>query len=424
VAELPVFHEARWVGTVQQRADGPWFSYDPEWLGSADAFPISVQMPLSASPTPPGVFQRWATGLLPRGARLAALARQLGLAPNDSFGILVRMGRDTAGALSFGEPASLGAAGLTAPIGDDAVLAQLLEELPRSAVASGEDALSAVLGGAACKLPVAVNAAGCIRLPRDGAPSTHILKPDAEHLFGGVQNEALCLVLARRCGLSAPAVTTGIAGRRAYLLVQRYDRVACAGGWHRLHQETFAQALGLPVSDEREAPPAFAELLALSRRHMRACDVLALIDACIFDALICNPDASADSLSVMLGHDGIGLAPLHGLACVAAWDGISPRLDRMIGGAHIGAAAWEAFAAECGLNAARLLKRVEALAGAVLAQTREAAAAVAAMPAGSHPLLPRLVEAIETRARRHRAVAEVRRLRRSAPVTLAQAALN
>ena len=72
--------------------------------------------------------------------------------------------------------------------------------------------MSVTLAGVQCKLPVAVDGDGRICLPRDGAPSTHILKPASDHLFGGVHNEALCLVLARRCGLNAPAVATGKAG--------------------------------------------------------------------------------------------------------------------------------------------------------------------------------------------------------------------
>jgi serine/threonine-protein kinase HipA len=42
--------------------------------------------------------------------------------------------------------------------------------------------------------------------------------------------------------------------------------------------------------------------------------------------------------------------------------------------------------------------RVEALAKATLTETRNAAADVAAMPAGAHPLMQQVAEAIEARA--------------------------
>ncbi len=104
------------------------------------------------------------------------------------------------------------------------------------------------LAGVQNKLGVAIDTKNRICIPIDGAPSTHILKPDSERLFGGVQNEALCLTLARRCGLNMPDVTTGTAGRRTYLLINRYDRIQQGDRWRRLHQEDFCQALGRPPS--------------------------------------------------------------------------------------------------------------------------------------------------------------------------------
>ena len=55
----------------------------------------------------------------------------------------------------------------------------------------GQNEQSMSLAGVQSKLGVAVDAHGHICIPHDGAPSTHILKPDSERLFGGVQNEAL-----------------------------------------------------------------------------------------------------------------------------------------------------------------------------------------------------------------------------------------
>ncbi|WP_255360431.1 HipA domain-containing protein [Brevundimonas sp. KM4] len=101
------------------------------------------------------------------------------------------------------------------------------------------------LAGAQDKLPVAL-LNGQIVIPLDGAPSTHILKPDNPRLPGSVQNEALCMLLAARCRLPTASVTTGRAGDRSYLLVDRYDRAGHAPAATRLHQEDFCQALRLP----------------------------------------------------------------------------------------------------------------------------------------------------------------------------------
>ena len=224
MSELPVYYETRIVGRIEIHADGPSFVYDPEWLRTRGAFPISMLMPLSPRRTPPAVFLPWITNLLPEGAQLRAIGARLGTAPEDVIAILAEIGRDTAGALSIGMPGTANPGGWR-PIAKDGELEHILAELPRKPFLAGENGVSMTLAGVQSKLGVAVNSQGRLCIPVDGAPSTHILKPDSESLFGGVQNEALCLTLARRCGLNAPAVTTGQAGKRSYFLVSRYDRL-------------------------------------------------------------------------------------------------------------------------------------------------------------------------------------------------------
>ncbi len=141
------------------------------------------------------------------------------------------------------------------PIPGDKALERILAELPSKPFLVGEDGVSMSLAGVQTKLGVAIDDKGRICVPINGAPSTWILKPDSERLFGGVQNEALCLVLAKRLGLNAPEVTTGKAGKRTYLMVKRYDRVEQSGRWRRLHQEDFCQALGKPPSAKYEFEP-------------------------------------------------------------------------------------------------------------------------------------------------------------------------
>ena len=90
--------------------------------------------------------------------------------------------------------------------------------------------------------------------------------------------------------------------------------------------------------------------------------------------------------------------------CAAAWDGITRNLAQKIAGKnrgeHLKRRHWLAFALECGLNAAapRQAGR-RTLRAACCARSRAAAAEVDAMPAGTHMLMPKFVEAIEARAR-------------------------
>ena len=247
MAEIAVYYENRRVGTIAVHADGPSFTYAPVWLSTRGAFPLSLLMPLSPRRVPPKLFLPWAANLLPESTQLRAIGLQLGAAPEDVIGILTELGRDTAGALSIGKPGTTSTADWR-PVPTDKALEKILEELPSKPFLVGEDGVSMSLAGVQTKLGVAIDAKDRICVPINGAPSTWILKPDAERLFGGVQNEALCLVLAKRLGLNAPEVTTGKAGKRTYLMVKRYDRVEQEGRWRRLHQEDFCQALGKPPS--------------------------------------------------------------------------------------------------------------------------------------------------------------------------------
>jgi len=408
VSTLPVYYEARTVGSIEIGADGPTFLYDPEWLRTRGAFPLSILMPLSTRPVKPALFLPWAANLLPEGAQLRTVGLTLGASPDDVIGILSEIGRDTAGALSIGQPGST-SPGDWKPVKNEADLERILNELPKKPFLAGDEGVSMSLAGVQNKLGVAINAKNKICIPTDGAPSTHILKPDSEQLFGGVQNEALCLTLARRCGLNVPTVTTGKAGKRTYFLINRYDRIQQGERWRRQHQEDFCQALGKPPSAKYESNqtgikgPTLAEMFALTRNAMGARDVLALLDQVIFNILACNTDAHAKNYSLMISGKGFSLAPVYDVMCAAAWEGITKNLAQKIAdnnrGEYLKRRHWERFATDCGLNPTQTVRRVEMLAVTVINEVAAAADEVNAMPAGTHVMMKHFVAAIEKRAR-------------------------
>lgn len=408
VDSLAAYYEARTVGHITVDEDGPSFAYDPEWLRTRGAFPISLLMPLGPRPVPPKLFYPWAANLLPEAKQLTAVGRQLGAAPQDVVAILTEIGRDTAGALSIGQPAPAGA-GDWRTIRTPAGLERILNELPRKPFLVGDEGVSMSLAGVQSKLGVGLDHNGRIAIPIDGAPSTHILKPDAGELFGSVQNEAFCLTLAKLCGLDAAPVTTGVAGERTYLLVARYDRLRQSGRWRRLHQEDFCQALGKPPDAKYEANrsgirgPTLADMFAVTRNAMRAPDILALLDYVTFNVLACNTDAHAKNYSLMISAQGMHMAPLYDVMCAAVFDNVTRNLAQKIGGKnrgeHLKLRHWKRFAEEAGLNPRQTAARVKHLAGQVLAHLDEARAAVEAMPAGGHVMLKSIGTAIERRAK-------------------------
>src|SRR3984893_3929668 len=382
MASLPVYFEQRLVGTINVDKSGPGFTYDPVWIGLRGAFPISITMPLKSERIASDSFLPWAANLLPESEQLRTLGQLLGMARSDVIGLLSTIGGDTAGALSIGQP------GRTAsvqwrPLGKAEDRVGVIEELP--------------------------NTTGRVCIPMNGSPSTHILKPDAPRLWGGVQNEAFCLTLARRMKIPTPEITTGHAGKRTYLLVQRYDRTDFGGRWRRLHQEDYCQALGTPPSAKYESNqtgirgPTLKNMFEVTRRHMSPADIVRLLDMVVLNVLACNTDAHAKNYSIMIRGNGASLAPMYDVMCGEVWENVTKNLAQTIAGESRGdyltGRHWQQFARECGLNPKQVIDRVGALAKSVIAEAGAAESEVAAMPAGGHAILDQTRQTVERRAR-------------------------
>jgi serine/threonine-protein kinase HipA len=406
---LRVFFEDRSVGDVHSEAHGPRFVYDKSWVEARGAFPISVTMPLSEREVPPRRFLIWAANLLPEAQQLAMIGLHLGIAQNDVLGLLEAIGRDTAGALSFGAP------GRTemkywSRIGGEAEIERIIEELPRKPFLAGDDGVSMSLAGVQTKLAISLDEDGHLYIPRDGAPSTHILKPDSDGLPGSVYNEAYCLALAKRCGLAVPPVTTGKAGRRRYFLIGRYDRIpAGAGRWRRLHQEDFCQVLEKPPAAKYERNqtgipgPTLADMIGAVRSHGLAPDTLGIFDAAVFNILACNTDAHAKNYSLLLPAGRPRIAPLYDVMCAVPFAHVTRNLAQTIAGKargdHLKRRHWLRFFKMAGLGALPTVRRVRGLAASALHNAPLARADVEAMPAGGHPSLAAIEEAVAGRCR-------------------------
>ncbi|MBR9765795.1 MAG: type II toxin-antitoxin system HipA family toxin [Rhodobacteraceae bacterium] len=77
-----------------------------------------------------------------------------------------------------------------------------------------------------------------LAIPRFGAPSTVILKPESPRRPGSTVNEAYCLRLAATIGLPAAECGRITTPRRAAICVLRSDRcLTRSGGIQRIHHE-------------------------------------------------------------------------------------------------------------------------------------------------------------------------------------------
>ena len=403
--QLPVLYEGRQVATIAADAGEVRLDYQADWLQAPDRFPASLTMPLGEAGYGQDLVLPWLMNLLPEGEPLRAMTRALGASPEDVLALIIETGGDLAGALTIGSAGQDGAPGYRI-VPDTAALERIITNLPARPFLVGENGVSMSLAGAQDKLPVALQGDG-LAIPINGAPSTHILKPDNPRLLDSVQNEALCMVLANRIGLPTAPVTTGKAGERSYLLVTRYDRTDGESGTRRIHQEDFCQALGRPAAAKYEfnrtgrRGPSLADMFALVREHMTARDITRLLDAVIFNIAIGNVDSHAKNYSILLQLEGPSLAPLYDLMSGLAWDGITTNHAQAIGGQrrgrHIYGRHWHRMAEACGLAARATVRRVEDVTKRMAGELPNAIDEVAAMPAGRGIMLDVFAKAMDER---------------------------
>lgn len=380
---LAVYWDDRRVGTLARNAEGTMlFCYDELWLADPAFRPISASLPRQTGPFSRAATRPFFAGLLPDEEQRAAAARAAGVSAQNDYALLDALGGDVAGALVIvPEGQAVPAASGTAPDPlTEAALAALLEELPRRPFLVGDEGIRMSLAGAQPKLPV-VLVAGAPTLPSPGQPTTHIVKPAMSRFAHSVETEAFAMRLAAAAGLAVAAVEPRRASAIPYLLVERYDRSDAGGTIRRIHQEDFCQALGIAPEHKYaiEGGPGFAACFDLVRRTCTAParDILRLLDAAIFNAVVGNADAHGKNFSLLYRDDATVLAPLYDLMVTAHYPEVATRFAMPIGRANqldgLDARAWERLATDTGLGAPFVRRRVQALADGI----REAAPGIA-----------------------------------------------
>lgn len=374
---LNVYYDQELVGQLIQDDDGQMiFQYDGAWLGRPQRTALSRSLPLREEPFTQKECRGFFGGLLPEEGNRKVIARILGISDRNDFAMLEQIGGECAGAITFVPEDEKGPADdqryreLT-----DKELAEVLRELSRRPLMAGEDGIRLSLAGSQDKIAVRLDD-GKISIPRGSAPSTHVLKPAIDAYEGVVFNEAFCMALAGAAGLDAAAIEIGQVENIDYLLAERYDRVRDEeGNILRLHQEDFCQALGIPseIKYQSEGGPSLADCFGLIREASSAParDVIALLDAVIFNLLIGNHDAHAKNFSILYMPDrSTRLAPLYDLVCAVYYKELTDTMAMKIGGEGKSALVYpkhiDRFAAAAGLGAAQTRVRIRALAERLL----------------------------------------------------------
>ncbi|OYY74455.1 MAG: toxin HipA [Gammaproteobacteria bacterium 28-57-27] len=371
--ELDVWLFADRIGTLALIEGRLSFCYAQAWLAKPNAVALSTSLPLQAEPFDDHKTRPFFAGLLPEGQMRRLIAQQFQVSRQNDFALLDHIGGECAGAVTFLEPEQV----LPAPtqrddvqwLSDEDVVA-ILDELPRRPMLAGNVGLRLSLAGAQDKLPVIFDG-GRLGLPRNGTPSSHILKPAIHAVEDSVINEGFCMALAEAMQLKPAKSKIHAVLHRTFLLVERYDRIVDAQGKRlRLHQEDFCQALAVvpEMKYQNEGGPNLAQCFELVRRVTRpsAPQILRLLDYVIFNALIGNHDAHAKNFSLLYTGETPVLAPLYDTLSTAVYPTLTSKMAMKIGSKYkfseIQLRHWDQFAESTGLAKAQTKRRILELA--------------------------------------------------------------
>jgi serine/threonine-protein kinase HipA len=313
-------------GTRDDRLELRWTEQAYDRWGDGSRV-MSHLLPLSVpTKTPlPARVKVFVDGLLPEGHARTNYAIEAALRPEDTYGLVARYGRDTAGALVFqpvGEPEPL-RVGSYRPIGEQEV-GQRLRDAHKHAPGFGTDAGrdSSTLAGLQPKITLHRADDGAWQACLDGAPSTWIVKL-AQPLDGPsgdvIDTEVCSLDVARHAGLAAAHAEIHVFDGVRAIAVKRYDRIERPDGLHRVHQEDLAQALGLNTEDplrkfqRGNKMPALADAAEVLRRGGSEPDDLLRLTT--INYVLGNIDAHAKNISFLRHEDGTAtLSPAYDIA--------------------------------------------------------------------------------------------------------------
>ena len=337
------------VGTIAEGKSGETvFRYAKDYLDRPDAVPISLSLPLRDRPFSGEETRTFFEGLLPEGFTRRAVAGWMRVDERDYLSILYGLGRECLGAVRISPEEEPEEAWY------EKVSPQQMKDLAaEGAVKSAELVVRAHLSltGASGKVGLYHDEAKDEwYLPHGTAPSTHIVKQSHIRFGEIVTNEQLALLTAKQCGIDIPEsfiLNVGNGSDAEVLFAtRRFDRqmpeepILLDGLPRplRLHQEDFAQALGIPAERKYEQgnegylKRMFDLLFASAENPLR--DRARLWRRVVFYALIGNADAHIKNISLLYAPDlkSLSLAPAYDIVSTAVYEQSSREMAFAIGG--------------------------------------------------------------------------------------------
>ncbi|OQP30808.1 type II toxin-antitoxin system HipA family toxin [Pantoea latae] len=279
--QLSAWMNGERVGTLTRQKNGAHlFQYDAGWLSNPLARPLSLSLPLQLPALASASVINFFDNLLPDNPRVRErILTRYRAKSMQPFDLLREVGRDSVGALML-LPAEAAAPDLVVryELLDEARLERILSayrsDIPLGMIPEERDFRISV-AGAQEKTALLETAQGWA-VPHGPTPTSHIIKlPIGEikqpfatlDMRDSVENEYICLALARELGFNVPDARIINAGTLRALAVERFDRRWRADRTQllRLPQEDICQSLGLASATKYESDggPGIAAIMSL-----------------------------------------------------------------------------------------------------------------------------------------------------------------
>ena len=340
-----------YVGKIEgNQSEDAKFSYSDSYIEKVKR-PISISLPLEDKKFDENRTRYFFEGLLPEGFTRKCVADWMQKDVNDYLSILSGLGSECLGAIQILEEDKEQVAPGYTRLTNEEVETLAREGASESAEIVTKSHLS--LTGASGKVGLYYDKENQQwYLPIGQMPSTHIVKQSHVRLEKIVVNEQLCLQTAKNLGIEVPESfiinNKNMRGENILFATKRYDRIFreknnMSGNLripYRLHQEDFAQAMGIPSSMkyEKDGEHYLKKMFDLLREYSSNPleDQKKLWDICIFNYLIGNTDNHIKNVSLLYTENlnGICLAPAYDMVSTVIYDSSTEKMSLGIDGIY------------------------------------------------------------------------------------------
>ncbi|PNK70092.1 type II toxin-antitoxin system HipA family toxin [Pantoea sp. FDAARGOS_194] len=311
------------VGTLTRQKNGAHlFQYEASWLSNPLARPLSLSLPLQYPAIASVSVINFFDNLLPDNPRVRErILNRYRAKSMQPFDLLREVGRDSVGAVMLlPEEAAAPDLAVRYETLDAARLEKILSayqsDIPLGMIPEERDFRISVAG--AQEKTALLHTDRGWAIPQGPTPTSHIIKlPIGEikqpfatlDMRDSVENEYVCLALARELGFRVPDASIITAGRLRALAVRRFDRRWSADGARllRLPQEDICQSLGLASATKYESDggPGIATIMSLLMGSSNALeDRDDFMKFQVFQWLIGATDGHAKNFSLYIERGG------------------------------------------------------------------------------------------------------------------------